>query len=57
MEKLILTCGRFAPVPGESVEARVQAMEAYLSRLAEELEFLLAEVGRNLEAPNTGEEG
>ena len=46
MEKLILTCGRFSPLRGGSTEARVAAMEAYLAKLGEEMEFLVAELGR-----------
>ena len=61
MEKLILTCGRFTPPVGEGTEARVRAMESYLSRLAEEMEFLIAELGRTVAntsvATETGEEG
>lgn len=41
MEKLILSCGRFSPSAGEGIEGRVRALEAYLARLSEELEFLL----------------
>lgn len=50
MEKLILTCGRFLPPSGGDSEARVRAMEAYVARLSEELEILLGETGRMLEA-------
>lgn len=46
MEKLILTCGRFSPLRGGSTEARVTAMETYLTKLGEEMEFLVAELGR-----------
>ena len=57
MEKLILPCGRFTPVPGESTEARMRAMEAYLAELSEEVEFLLEEIGRTLTILRGGEEG
>ncbi len=58
MEKLILTCGRFVPATGEGEAARLKGMEDYLSRLTEELELLLSEVGRALDRSNdTGEEG
>ncbi len=50
MEKLILSSGRFAPPAGESAEARLSALEGYLTRLSEELELLLAEVGRTVAA-------
>lgn len=50
MEKLILTCGRFLPPSAGNSETRVKAMEAYLARLSEELEILLGETGRMLEA-------
>jgi hypothetical protein len=50
MEKLMLSGGRFAPSGGENAEARLSAMEAYLTRLSEELELLLAEVGRAIAA-------
>ena len=46
MEKLILTCGRYATPQVGNTEARVAAMEAYLSRLTEEMEFLISELGR-----------
>ena len=50
MEKLILSCGRFLPPSAGDSESRVNALEAYLARLSEELEILLGETGRMLEA-------
>lgn len=44
MEKLTLSCGRYAPQTGDTVEARVRAMENYLARLSEEMEFLVAQM-------------
>ena len=32
------------------MEARVRAMESYVARLAEEMEFLIAELGREVAA-------
>ena len=46
MEKLILTSGRFTPRAGASTEARVQALEAYLAEMSEEMELLIARLGR-----------
>lgn len=46
MERLILTCGRYAPVTAGDTQARVKAMEAYLARLSEELERLMEELSR-----------
>ena len=46
MEKLILTSGRFAPRQGGGTEERVRAMETYLAELSEEMEFLIACLGR-----------
>ncbi|MBQ3507927.1 MAG: hypothetical protein IJA91_05185 [Clostridia bacterium] len=46
MEKLILKCGRFVPASEEDSVGRIRAVEAYLSRLTEELEYLLAELDR-----------
>ena len=46
MEKLILTSGRFTPRAGDSTEARVQALEAYLAEMSEEMELLIARLGR-----------
>lgn len=48
MEKLILTCGRFEPQRGGSMEARLEAAETCLARLTAELEFLLSELGRSV---------
>ena len=62
MEKLILSCGRFAPQSGEDTEARVRAMESYLARMSEELEFLMGRLGGGAAAESasaltaTGEE-
>ena len=55
MEKLILTCGRYIPPSAGDSEIRVRAMEAYLARLSEELEILLGEAGRMLEALRSGQ--
>jgi hypothetical protein len=52
-KKWVLSCGRFAPSEGVSVEARVRAMESYVARLAEEMEFLIAELGREVAAVST----
>ena len=49
MEKLILKCGRFEPSREMDTESRLRAMEGYLARLAEEMEFLISEIGRTLE--------
>ena len=46
MEKLILTSGRFTPQAGDSTEARVGALENYLAEMSEELELLIARLGR-----------
>ena len=46
MEKLILKCGRYIPSAAVDTESRVKEMEAYLSRLTEELEFLMGELDR-----------
>lgn len=48
MEKLTLTCGRFLPRAGESEAERLTRMETYLTRLSEELGYLLAETERAL---------
>ena len=48
MERLILTCGRFVPAGEEDAVTRIRAMEAYLSRLAEELERLIAVLDTDL---------
>jgi hypothetical protein len=50
MEKLILKCGRYIPSAAADTESRVKGMEAYLSRLTEELEFLMGELDGTLEA-------
>ncbi len=44
MEKLILKCGRFIPAVEEDADGRIRAVESYLSRLTDELEYLLAEL-------------
>ncbi len=49
-KKWVLSCGRFSPHEGASAEARVRAMESYVARLAEEMEFLIAELGREVAA-------
>lgn len=49
-KKWVLSCGRFAPGEGAGVEARVRAMESYVARLAEEMEFLISELGREVSA-------
>lgn len=46
MEKLILSCGRFAPQTGEETEARVRALERYLGDLSEEMELIVARIGQ-----------
>ena len=46
MEKLILKCGRYIPSAAADTESRVRGMEAYLSKLTEELEFLMGELDR-----------
>ncbi|MBR5123617.1 MAG: hypothetical protein IKU90_00675 [Clostridia bacterium] len=44
MEKLMLTCGRFMPPHGGDTEQRVERLEAYLSKLTQELELVLREL-------------
>lgn len=56
MEKLILTCGRYVPAEEGDVLLRVYALEAYLARLTEELEHLLAQMDPVLQAAAEGEE-
>ena len=46
--KWVLPCGRFAPNEGAGMEARVRAMESYVARLAEEMEFLISQLGREV---------
>ena len=53
MEKLILACGRYIPPSSENLEFRVRAVEAYLTRLSEELEILVGEMDRALDALET----
>ena len=50
MEKLILPCGRFIPRFAGDAETRLLSMEAYLARLSEELEILLEETAKALDA-------
>ena len=50
MEKLILKCGRYITPAVEDVEYSVKLMEAYLSMVTEELEFLVGEMDRALNA-------
>ena len=50
MDKLILPCGRYIPQFSGDAETRLRAMEAYLARLSEELEVLLGETAKALEA-------
>ena len=50
MEKLILKCGRFIPPTSGDTESRVKLIETYLSGLTQELEYLLGEMDRVLEA-------
>lgn len=50
MEKLILKCGRYITPAVEDVEYRVKLMEAYLAMVTEELEFLVGEMDRALNA-------
>ena len=50
MEKLILPCGRYIPQFAGDTETRVRAMEGYLARLSEELEVLLGETSKALDA-------
>ena len=58
MEKLILKCGRYVPASAADTAVRIAAMEAYLSRLTDELEHLLSELDLALRAvTETGEEG
>ena len=49
-KKWVLACGRFSPNEGGGLSVRVQAMEAYVASLSEELEFCLSELGRAVEA-------
>lgn len=53
MEKLILKCGRYVPPTAGDAESRVRRIETYLSGLTEELEFLVGELDRTLEALET----
>ena len=50
MDKLILPCGRYIPQFSGDAEIRLRAMEAYLARLSEELEVLLGETAKALDA-------
>lgn len=53
MEKLILACGRYIPPTSESMDTRIRAVESYLTRLSEELEILVGEMDRALDALET----
>ncbi len=55
MEKLKLVCGRFIPPRGGDTAERVERLEAYLSRLTQELELLVGDLDRAL-ADLTAEE-
>lgn len=57
MEKLILSCGRYIPMSAGDSEIRIRALEAYLARLSEELEILLGETGRTLNALQAEQSG
>ena len=50
MEKLILQCGRYVPSDEGDALLRVRALEAYIARLTEELEHLLAQMDPVLRA-------
>ena len=50
MEKLILKCGRYIPPATGDTEQRVKSLETYLAGLTQELEFLVGELDRTLEA-------
>ncbi len=50
MEKLILRAGRYIPRPEASDSDRIHRLEDYLATLTEELERLVAEVDRALDA-------
>lgn len=50
MEKLILKCGRYIPPAAGDAEQRVKSLESYLAGLTQELEFLVGELDRTLEA-------
>lgn len=54
MEKLILKCGRYIPPVAGDAESRVKSLETYLARLTQELEFLVGELDRVLEALGSG---
>ncbi len=58
MERLILRCGRYVPAADGDATARMRAMEAYLARLTDELEHLLAQMDPVLQTvDDQGEEG
>ena len=55
MEKLMLTSGRYLPPFGGDSETRLRSLEAYVAQLSEELEVLLGEMGRAMEALQAGQ--
>lgn len=57
MEKLILRCGRYVPSEEGDALLRLRALEAYVARLTEEMEHLLAQMDLILQAASAaGEE-
>lgn len=50
MEKLILKCGRYSPNAAGNVEQRIARIEAYLLMLSSDIEYLVGEMDRALEA-------
>lgn len=50
MEKLILKSGRFIPPAVGDAETRIKLIESHLSGLTEELEYLVGEMDRALNA-------
>ena len=55
MEKMILSCGRYIPLAAGDSDTRIRAMEAYLARLSEEMEVLLAETAAALATLKTAQ--
>lgn len=53
MEKLTLKCGRFMPARSLDPAERIRLIEAYLGKLTEELEYVVAEMDRVLNALET----
>lgn len=49
MKPLICKTGRYIPHPEASDAARIRFLEQYVAALSEELEQVLAEIGRALE--------